>query len=133
MDRKNILRKLAYLIFSIFALNFLAGKFYLYTSIWFFDMPMHFLGGFWLGLSFIYLFWSKTVSVKLFIEIILGVLLLGVLWELFEVIFTNYIGQTPFNTLDTISDLCFDLAGGLSAILYIFRYERIMSSSDNRV
>ena len=132
MKRKIILLKLAYLIFLIFVLNFLAGKFYLYSSIWFFDMPMHFLGGLWLGLSFIYIFWSQSISYNLFIKIIIGVLFIGISWEIFELIFTNYIGQMPFNKLDTVSDLCFDLAGGLCSILYVYGSKMDISFLENK-
>ena len=127
MKRKIILQRLAYLIFFIFILNSAASKFHLYSSIWFFDMPMHFLGGLWVGLFFIYLFWFKPLSSNLFIEIMMGVLFIGVSWEIFEFIFTNHIGQAPFNTLDTISDICFDLAGGLFTILYVFRSKMTIS------
>lgn len=86
-------------------------------------MPMHFLGGFWLGLAVIWLLLFKDVSggisVKLILKVFLGVLCVGVSWELYEILVNNVMAHNPFNTLDTISDACFDLAGGLSALFYV--------------
>ena len=121
MDRKKLLTYLAFLIFFIFAVNYAAMKFYWYFSIWYFDMPMHFLGGFWLGLALIWLFSVKELSFKIIFKIILGVFFIGILWELFEISIDKTITQNPFNILDTISDMCFDLAGGALSIIYFFK------------
>jgi hypothetical protein len=92
---------------------------------WWFDMPMHFLGGFFIGLGLIWLLSYKDLnlelSFKLILKIILGVLIIGVLWEVFEILVNNMLAQNPFNTLDTISDIFFDLTGGTFAILYFFK------------
>ena len=61
-----------------------------------------------------------------FIKIILGVLWISILWEVFEVILNNNTTLFPFNTLDTFSDICFDLSGGATALLYFSK--RIISS-----
>ncbi len=121
MDSKKLLTRLVLLIFFIFILNYLAMRFYWYSSIWYFDMPMHFLGGVWLGLSAIYLFPLKDYSLKSIFKIFFIVLLVGVGWELFEILVNKFTIQDPFNSLDTLSDICFDLAGGLFAILYFIR------------
>jgi len=121
MDRKKLLTYLAFLIFFIFAVNYAAMKFYWYFSIWYFDMPMHFLGGFWLGLALIWLFSVKELSFKIIFKIILGVFFIGILWELFEISIDKTITQNPFNILDTVSDMCFDLAGGGLSIIYFFK------------
>jgi len=84
-------------------------------------MPMHFLGGFWLGLALIWLFSVKELSFKIIFKIILGVFFIGILWELFEISIDKTITQNPFNILDTISDMCFDLAGGAFSIIYFFK------------
>jgi len=121
MDRKKLLTYLAFLIFFIFAVNYAAMKFYWYFSIWYFDMPMHFLGGFWLGLALIWLFSVKELSFKIIFKIILGVFFIGIFWELFEVFVDKTIAQNSFNLLDTVSDMCFDLAGGGLSIIYFFK------------
>jgi len=131
MDRRKLFKHTTYLIFFIFIVNFLANKFYWYSAIWWSDMPMHFLGGLWLGLILIWLFNFQDLSLRLISKIILGVFLIGVGWEFFEFVFNNYIAKNQFNTLDTISDIFFDLAGGSFAILYFLK--RIMFSKGNAV
>jgi len=125
MDRKKLLIRLALLIFFIFAANYSAMKFYLYSSLWWFDMLMHFLGGFWLGLVFLWLFLKENssfpFSFTLVFKVILGVLLVGISWEIFEIIVNNFSTKNPFDNLDTISDIFFDIAGGLLATFYFFK------------
>jgi len=91
MDFKRLLIRLVSLIFFIFLLNYLAMKFYWYSSIWYLDMPMHFLGGVWLGLIFIWFFKLNEIRIKVILKIILCVLLVGILWEFFENIVNSYI------------------------------------------
>lgn len=131
MHKKKLSIRLASLIFFIFIVNYIAMKFYWYSSIWYFDMPMHFLGGFWIGLVLFWLLPLEKMSFKLVFEIILGVLLAGFLWEIFEILVDKSISQNPFNCLDTMSDICFDLAGGISAVFYFLK--RIMLKEQDRV
>lgn len=135
MDRKKLFKHLLYLILLIFVINFVANKFYWYSSIWYFDMIMHFLGGLFLGLGLVWFLSYKNLflelSWKLIFKIFFGVLLIGISWEIFEFLFNNIIAQNSFNTLDTISDIFFDLAGGVFAIIYFFK--RIMIYKQNEV
>lgn len=124
MDRKKLLIRLVFLIFFIFLVNLIASEFYWYYSIWYFDMIMHFLGGLWLGLAIFWLFSIKELSLKLILKIVLGVLLISIFWEIFEILVNNIIAQNPFSALDTVSDICFDLAGGILAVIYFLK--RIM-------
>ncbi len=133
MRDKKLFKKLVNLIILIFILNFCAGKFYWYSAIWWSDMPMHFLGGIWLGLVFLWFFSDKQdmldpnssngfhLQFEFLVPILFGVLLVGVCWEVFEYYFVNYIAQNTFNVVDTASDLFFDLAGGLLAVVYYTR------------
>jgi hypothetical protein len=131
MDSEKLLMRLISLILLIFLLNFLAMKFYWYLSIWYFDMPMHFLGGIWLGLASIYFFPLKDNSLKSIFKIFFIVLLVGVGWEVFEILVNKFTVQDPFNFLDTVSDICFDLAGGLFAIFYFIK--KVMFVEENAV
>ena len=92
-------------------------------------MPMHFLGGFWLGLVVIYLFFLKNDISKSVFKILFIVLFLGIGWEIFEIVVNNYVTQNHFNYIDTISDISFDIAGGLAAVLYYLK--NIMSVEEN--
>ena len=124
MERKKLLKHLLYLILFIFVANFAANKFYWYFSIWYFDIIMHFLGGFWIGLAYFYFFSPKILPLEFpqpVFKILAFILLVGVGWEVFELLFNNIIAQNSFNILDTSSDIFFDLSGGLCAILYIWK------------
>src|SRR3989344_3578880 len=84
MNRKRILKHLVFLMFFLFILNLIAQEFYWYFTIWYFDIIMHFLSGFWVGLFFLYVFYNENLFLKQILTVILGVLLIGVLWEAFE-------------------------------------------------
>ena len=133
MEKRKLLVRLATLVFFIFIVNYIAKEFYWYSSIWWFDMLMHFLGGLWLGLVFIWLFFGKEINSKLFLKIILGVFLIGFFWEIFEIIVNNFTIKDSFNILDTISDLCFDVAGGIFALWYFYFSKRIMFKEKNKI
>jgi hypothetical protein len=121
MNRKKLLTRITYLILFIFLLNFLAGKFYWYSTLWWFDMPMHFFGGLFLGLCMVYFFPPKGLNSISFFKVIFGVLLLSIGWEVFEFFVDENIAQNGFNILDTLSDICFDIAGGTTAMIYFFK------------
>jgi len=121
MNSKNFLIQLVSLIFFIFLLNYLAMKFYWYLSIWYFDMILHFLGGFWLGLAFIWFFKIKEITPKIILKIIFGVLFISIFWELFEILINDFITKKSFNSLDTISDIFFGMAGGFSVLFYFLK------------
>ena len=92
---------------------------------------MHFLGGFWLGLLFLYFFTPQNISSKLIFKVFFFVFLVGTFWEVFEIFTYSITTLYPFDYLDTISDLCFDLMGGGMAIFYFFG--RIMFKTENKV
>jgi hypothetical protein len=131
MDRKKLFNTLAYLIIFIFLANFLANKFYWYSSIWYFDIIMHFLGGFWVGILALYILGIKSISWRTILKIIICVLAVGIGWEIFEAIVDKVVSKNPFNTLDSFSDIFFDVAGGTVSIFYYMK--RIMKREPNRV
>ena len=132
MDRKKLSIRLVSLIVFFFLINSLANYFYWFYSIWWFDMPMHFLGGFWWGLVFVWFYRVEEISPASIFGIILSVLFVGVLWEIFEFFFYNFIAQNSFNILDTISDVCLDLAGAFFALMYFkLRMDPVRSPSVN--
>jgi|SRR3989344_3070127 len=113
MTKEKIFQTSLWLVIAIFFLNTLAMKFHWYFSIWWFDMPMHFLGGVFIGLLSLAIFPRRPV-----LTAFLGVLAIGALWEIFEFSLDTFITYNPHNLLDTLSDIAFDLTGGLSAALY---------------
>ena len=87
---------------------------------------MHFLGGLWLVMIFFWLIEPRLqiTNHKLLITIVFAVsfsVFVGVLWEFFEFLYDIFIsakGYTLFQVAqqgvsDTMSDLFFDLLGGL--------------------
>jgi len=129
MDRKKLFLRLAFVIFLVFFMNFFAGKFYWYYTIWYFDIVMHILGGFFVGLLIFGLLNIKDISFNNIFKIIFGVLMVGIAWELFEFVFSNIIAQESFNFLDTISDVFCDLAGSILAVIYFSK--RIILKENN--
>lgn len=96
-----------------------ALEYFWYWQFWWFDIPLHFLGGVLIALmaSFFYVRYVSTegyiTSRMLFINLISAVLIVGFLWEVFELVVGGREFADSDYTLDTISDMFTDLAGGL--------------------
>ncbi len=93
-------------------------------------MPMHFLGGFWVALLSAYLFSLQNTRATNVARIIFSVLVIGILWEFFEIGVNEYVARNPFNALDTFSDIAYDLAGGIMGLLY---YSKRILVRENRL
>jgi hypothetical protein len=130
-DRKRLSIPFYSLIILIFVLNSVATKFSWYFSVWYFDMIMHFLGGFWIGLAYVYLLSPEDKSISTVFKILLFVIFIGIGWEVYEIWVNEIIIQNPLNFLDIISDILFDLSGGTLAILYFFK--KIMPIGESKV
>jgi len=119
-------------LLGIFIINLTVGMYYGFgvRHYWFFQI-LHFLGGFWVGLLFFYLFYYGNLVPKSIFYVFLWVLAIGISWEVFEFCFYNYIAQNAFNLFDTSSDIFFDLFGGAFAVLYFLK--RIMRTERNEV
>ena len=130
-DRKKLKTCLVAATFLIYFLNYVALKFYWYYSIVWFDMLMHTLGGVWVAFILLWVFPIKSQSKNYFLKIALGILFVGLSWEVFEFIFNNLIAGNPFDVLDTLSDIFFDMAGGVLTLFYFSK--RIMLKSTSAV
>ncbi len=119
--KKDFLRILSFFIFPtiVFIFNFYAG--FLYDLYSWFDILMHFLGGFSIAFTsvlFLNFFEEKKLlkikSSFLFIFIVVSfVSLIAILWEFYEFIlrdFFNVIVQISLE--DTLSDLLMGIGGG---------------------
>ena len=104
---------------------------------WWFDVIIHFAGGIWVisaaqyfsKLFGIEIIGNKHVVASYFIALLGAVVLVGVFWEFAEFVFDQYILKTNFMKLsgaieDTLSDLFFDMAGGVGGIIgfYVVRH-----------
>jgi len=118
-------RRLLYLILFFVAivasLNYIAGMFYYYWTIGWFDSFVHFLAGISMGLFSIWIYFQSGLFVKSIPErrqavliSIICVLVIGIGWEIFE--YANGLTQsTESYSLDTIHDLISDTLGALVA------------------
>ena len=141
MNREILLKPVVYLMFFIFFFYNVIEKFHWDYSIWWIDMLVHFLGGFWQGIFFFWFFSMarlpffrrliKDLDRQTLWQAFLFVIFIGVSWEAVEFLTNNYIGLEPFSALDTVSDIFFDLSGGAAAILYSLH--RIGQIKPNRV
>ena len=124
-----MLKKAAYLGIIVFILNSLAMKFFWYYTVWWFDMPMHFLGGVFISLLAMFLLNKKLFkfNYRFIFYTFLSVLLVGVLWEIFEYALEIFVSHQPQIILDTFSDIFFDMAGGLFGIIYFVGYNKIIN------
>ena len=118
------------LIFLVVILlfHFIATFNYWYWAYLWLDMPMHFLGGFWVAMAFVYLISKYQFPVSneflkqnflSFIIITLSfVALIGVLWEFYEFLSDVFLSSKEYAQIfqqgaaDTMGDLFFDLLGG---------------------
>lgn len=113
-------------------LHILAMNFFLYWDIAWFDILMHFLGGFWVALLGLWILAllinieSFTLRRILYVSVFftLGI---GIIWEVFEFgAGLSFVG--PEGWPDTILDLIMDMVGGLTAGFYV--WNRISKSKD---
>ncbi len=124
MRRTHLLRLAFYTAILVATLHVLAVVFFLYWSLWWFDIPPHLLGGLSVGLFSLWFFCadkgggSTISSLRVLSVAVLGALVVGLVWELFEYsagITYNAIGSYP---LDTLKDLTMDVTGGYVAHFY---------------
>lgn len=119
------------LFILLFGFDLLAIKYTLYWQYRWIDIPVHFLGGFFLGGLFFYLIFSNPKTKKMvklprtprnvFGVSVFGVFLAAALWEVVEFVF----GRTsisPAYIPDTTLDL---VAGTLGGYLFFLLYKKI--------
>ena len=104
-------------------LHQIALSWYLYWTTDWFDIIMHFLGGFLMALLVLLIVVRLNLisqnKIINFILIVGGALFIGLAWELFE-LFTN-MTDIATDKGDTILDLVMDTVGAVSAYHYSFR------------
>lgn len=113
--------------FSVLAvIHVLAMKLFLYWSVWWFDIPMHFLGGSVVALGLFTLHDLRIIvqdrHLQL-VQVITLVLLIALSWEVFELaVATPVIGDYM---LDTFTDLGMGILGGLVGYSIGFNLKKI--------
>jgi hypothetical protein len=105
------------------AINYAAIHLYLYWTVWWFDMVVHFSAGVCVGMAsvLVYAFYRKMTpsTAQAITTALIGALAIGVLWEFYELVFhiTSLSDGMAYAT-DTSSDILMDLSGGLLGGLY---------------
>ena len=124
MNKKSFPTPLLIFILIILVFQVIANYFYWYWRIWWFDMPMHFAGGLWVGLSVLwFVFLSgkfkgniQQNALSIFTVGVFSVLTIAILWEVFEYIVQILFPRgTPYDILDTTIDIFWGLTGGTIA------------------
>lgn len=108
---------LTFLLIIIAMVNGVAEANHWYWIYRWFDMPMHFAGGAWLGgMAIWYFFFRKGLKPQAFLPILIASIFaalgVGFLWEAFEAIVSYLAVGHMNNILDTLGDLLFDILGG---------------------
>lgn len=105
--------------------------FHWYRLFWWFDMPMHFMGGFfcvWLVLYIYAKFFNNkqssndddfVLNTHIIKKALVWAFIIGLGWEWFEWGTDLYTKAGDMHMLDSYSDLFFDMAGAFSAVLLI--------------
>jgi hypothetical protein len=129
LSTERIPATLFYLIWAITLLHVAAEQYYWYWQFRWFDIPMHFLGGVWLGLAGILLVyhtrWFETfrkLLSPLAVALLAG-LCVGILWEGYEFVLWQLAGNgLPVGYVqDTIKDIVMDVIGAFAGYL-MYRY-----------
>lgn len=90
-----------------------------YMALPIYDVFMHILGGLAIGLALLAVFRTRAGSSAHFARnIVIGVFIAGLAWELFEVVYdlAGYPLWTTNYYLDTLKDLLDDIIGGIVAV-----------------
>lgn len=113
---------LATLICAIAVFQMVAIYWHLYFYIWWLDIPVHVLGGFWVGLFALVSYYAGPWPVPkersnffVFSVSIAAVLSVGLLWEVYEFAVDHAVGDSGGGLADTLMDLVDDLLGALLA------------------
>ncbi|MBU1557840.1 hypothetical protein KKC45_02665 [Patescibacteria group bacterium] len=114
------------LVLSIAILNTIGNELFLYWKLWWFDIIMHFLGGLWVGMSALWIYYFSGFFGNLrkdppfiFLLSFLSVLAIGLGWEVFE--FLIEIDFSNHYVSDTALDLIMDIVGGIIASIMFLR------------
>ncbi len=114
MLRRQLVRRLGLAMLAVFVLQQIASFLHWFSLVWWFDMPMHFLGGFAMFYLSALVFFRKQPALPWQRYLALCVasgLAIGAGWEAFELGLAIRYGFPPFHFVDSLSDMCFDAAG----------------------
>jgi len=132
----TMLRYVAVVGILLFIANSIAQYGFLYWEYRWLDIPMHFFGGVWVALIGLYFVLHTKVG-KRYVPLVLqrpvwaalgGALLLGLLWEGYEVVF-KFLEWGWFPDaylLDTLLDVVMDMLGGVFVWLWYVGVQKML-------
>ena len=129
MQSRRLTLALVYFIFFIWGINTIADQTHLYYLLWWFDIPMHIMGGLWVALMSLVIYYHtsyfkrKDRSVSFVISFALAsTMIIGLFWEVFEFSVEHFVKLNDNGLLDTLKDLVDDLIGAsLATAIFIKR------------
>jgi hypothetical protein len=137
MLKKPLFVEMLALLAIVGALNYVATIYHLYWSIYEFDSVVHFFAGAALSLFFLWLYFfsgffnpQKRTLAKFLIISVLGTMFLGVLWEIYELIFKQTMVSKIDYPYDTMMDLTMGFFGAIVACFYAFIREDKIKNGD---
>ena len=115
MKNHYFLAFVSFFVFT-FAVHIFATVQHLYFTLWWVDIPMHMLGGVTVAAFSLWLYEhltarEKTIVISRLPFMIMNVLIIGGLWEVYELLTGqtfNFLGSFPF---DSLKDLAVDELG----------------------
>lgn len=129
MTSRTMVWCISLLAFMLGVLEIVALRFYLYWTVWWFDIIMHFLGGLWVSLITLW-FYKAFADVRAhkehgYLITLLIMILVGVAWEIFEVIAGLTMTSQAGYFFDTVLDLIMDICGALYAVHLVFGHKKM--------
>ncbi|MDO8521082.1 MAG: hypothetical protein Q7S52_03125 [bacterium] len=128
MTRPFSPRVLVALIFFILLVQSAALYWHLHFRFWWMDIPLHILGGMWIALFALSLyyahFWVREKDHSRVFVVVFAVALtfsIGLLWEIYEFGVDRVVGDSGIGLADTLMDLVDDLVGALLGALVFIR------------
>jgi hypothetical protein len=122
MFTRPLIKEIFWISIAVAVMHYLALTLYFYWTISWFDILMHLMGGFVIGLIGLFILLNFLgseiiVNKKVSLILVLGfVLVIGLGWELWE-LFMNFTSVME-DQLDTVIDIVMDVIGGYFAFLY---------------
>ncbi len=135
MKSRRLTYATVFLIFFIWGVNTIADAAHLYYLLWWFDIPMHMLGGLWVALTALVIYYHtpwvrrKDRSTSFVVAYALATtMVIGLLWEVFEFSVEHLVKLNDNGLLDTLKDLVDDLIGAsVASIIFIKKgYNKII-------
>lgn len=124
--KQPLVTEIILLTIFVATVHWIASLYDLYFLIPSLDIIMHFLGGLLIGLMILNLLFVRglfgfahTHHGVVIVTVLMGVLFVGLGWELFEVFF-DLTAISRIDMIDTVLDLVMDLSGGSVALWWYY-------------